>query len=229
VRALLAVPLVREEWIIGGLVVRRREPGEFSPALVDRLGAFAGPSALTIQNARLFREIQEKGQQLEVASETGGGSTFTMRLPAVVVDLRAEAPPVATPEAAPADACTVLVIDDENEINRDMLSRRLMKRGYEVVMALDGQQGVDLAHAEAPAPILIDMSLPVLYGWEATRQLKSAPATRGIPIIALTAHAMSGDRDKALEACADDFDTKAMDPALLPEKMETLLSRAAGS
>jgi CheY-like chemotaxis protein len=110
-------------------------------------------------------------------------------------------------------------------MHRDMLSRRLQKRGYEVVIALDGQQGVDLARAEAPALILMDMSLPVLDGWEATRQLKSAPATRGIPIIALTAHAMSGDRDKALEAGADDFDTKPVDLARLLEKIEGLLGK----
>lgn len=118
----------------------------------------------------------------------------------------------------------ILLLED-NEMHRDMLSRRLQKRGYEVVIALDGQQGVDLARAEAPALILMDMSLPVLDGWEATRQLKSAPATRGIPIIALTAHAMSGDRDKALEAGADDFDTKPVDLARLLEKIEGLLGK----
>jgi CheY-like chemotaxis protein len=118
----------------------------------------------------------------------------------------------------------ILLVED-NEMNRDMLSRRLEKRGYEVVIAVDGQQGVARAQSEAPALILMDMSLPVLDGWEAARQLKSAPATRAIPIIALTAHAMSGDREKAMEAGADDFDTKPVDLARLLEKIEALLAR----
>ncbi len=120
----------------------------------------------------------------------------------------------------------ILLIED-NEMNRDMLSRRLEKRGYEVVIAVDGQQGVTLAHAEAPALIVMDMSLPVLDGWEATRQLKAAPATRAIPIIALTAHAMAGDRERAQEAGADDFDTKPVELPRLLEKIEALLARRA--
>ncbi len=118
----------------------------------------------------------------------------------------------------------ILLVED-NEMNRDMLSRRLQKRGYEVVIAVDGQQGVTLAHAEAPALIVMDMSLPVLDGWEATRQLKAAPATRAIPIIALTAHAMAGDRERAQEAGADDFDTKPVELPRLLEKIEALLAR----
>ena len=120
----------------------------------------------------------------------------------------------------------ILLVED-NEMNRDMLSRRLQKRGYEVVIAVDGQQGVALAQAEAPALIVMDMSLPVLDGWEATRQLKAAPATRAIPIIALTAHAMAGDRERAQEAGADDFDTKPVELPRLLEKIEALLSRRA--
>jgi CheY-like chemotaxis protein len=120
----------------------------------------------------------------------------------------------------------ILLVED-NEMNRDMLSRRLQKRGYEVVIAVDGQQGVALAQAEAPALIVMDMSLPVLDGWEATRQLKSAPATRAIPIIALTAHAMAGDRERAQEAGADDFDTKPVELPRLLEKIEALLARRA--
>ncbi len=120
----------------------------------------------------------------------------------------------------------ILLVED-NEMNRDMLSRRLQKRGYEVVIAVDGQQGVALAHAEAPALIVMDMSLPVLDGWEATRQLKSAPATRTIPIIALTAHAMAGDQERAREAGADDFDTKPVELPRLLEKIEALLARRA--
>lgn len=120
----------------------------------------------------------------------------------------------------------ILLVED-NEMNRDMLSRRLAKRGYEVVIAVDGQQGVALAQSEAPTLILMDMSLPILDGWEATRQLKSTPGTRAIPIIALTAHAMSGDREKAMEAGADDFDTKPVDLGRLLEKIEALLARRA--
>ncbi len=118
----------------------------------------------------------------------------------------------------------ILLVED-NEMNRDMLSRRLQKRGYEVVIAVDGQQGVALVHVEAPDLIVMDMSLPVLDGWEATRQMKAAPATRAIPIIALTAHAMAGDRERAQEAGADDFDTKPVELPRLLEKIETLLNR----
>ena len=117
----------------------------------------------------------------------------------------------------------ILLVED-NEMNRDMLSRRLQKRGYEVVIAVDGQQGVALAQTETPALIVMDMSLPVLDGWEATRQLKAAPATRGIPLIALTAHAMAGDRERAQEAGADDFDTKPVELPRLLEKIEVLLA-----
>ena len=122
----------------------------------------------------------------------------------------------------------ILLVED-NEMNRDMLSRRLERRGYEVVIAVDGQDGVTKAQAEAPALILMDMSLPVLDGWEASRQLKAAPATGGIPIIALTAHAMSGDREKALAVGCDDFDTKPIELDRLLAKIEALLSRGAGA
>lgn len=118
----------------------------------------------------------------------------------------------------------ILLVED-NEMNRDMLSRRLQKRGYEVVIAVDGQQGVTMAQAEAPALILMDMSLPVIDGWEASRQLKTTPATRSIPIIALTAHALSGEREKALTVGCDDFDTKPIELPRLLEKIEALLAR----
>ena len=117
----------------------------------------------------------------------------------------------------------ILLVED-NEMNRDMLSRRLQRRGYEVVMAVEGGQAVAMAQSEAPDLILMDMSLPVLDGWEATRQIKAA-ATKPIPIIALTAHAMSGDREKAMEAGCDDYDTKPIELPRLLGKMEALLNR----
>ena len=116
----------------------------------------------------------------------------------------------------------ILLIED-NEMNRDMLSRRLARKGYTVVMAVDGQQGVDMALSEAPALILMDMSLPVMDGWEATRRIKADERTRHIPIIALTAHAMEGDEEKAKEAGCDDYDTKPIEFPRLLEKMELLL------
>ena len=118
----------------------------------------------------------------------------------------------------------ILLVED-NEMNRDMLSRRLVRRGYEVIIAIDGEQGVAMATSESPALILMDMSLPVLDGWEATRAIKASPATRAIPVIALTAHAMAGDRDKALGAGADDFDTKPIELERLLGKIEALLAR----
>ena len=118
----------------------------------------------------------------------------------------------------------ILLVED-NEMNRDMLSRRLVKRGYEVVIAVEGEQGVALARSSAPDLVLMDMSLPVLDGWEATRRLKSDPATRDIPIIALTAHAMAGDREKASAAGCDDFDTKPVELPRLLSKIEGLLQK----
>jgi two-component system, cell cycle response regulator DivK len=117
----------------------------------------------------------------------------------------------------------ILVVED-NEMNRDMLTRRLERRGYEVAVAADGGQGLALARSGAPDLILMDMSLPVLDGWEATRQLKAAPETRAIPIIALTAHAMSVDRDRALEAGCDDYDTKPVELPRLLEKIQALVT-----
>ena len=120
----------------------------------------------------------------------------------------------------------ILLVED-NEMNRDMLSRRLIRRGYEVVIATDGQQGVDLAGSAAPDLILMDMSLPVIDGWEATRRIRANDATRRIPVIALTAHAMAGDREKAIEAGCDDYDTKPVEISRLLGKMAALLSPAA--
>jgi two-component system cell cycle response regulator DivK len=116
----------------------------------------------------------------------------------------------------------ILLVED-NEMNRDMLSRRLTKRGYDVTMAVDGQEGVDSAMAQQPDLILLDMSLPVLDGWTAARMLKADPATAAIPIIALTAHALAGDREKALEAGCDDYDMKPVDLARLIEKIQAQL------
>jgi two-component system cell cycle response regulator DivK len=117
----------------------------------------------------------------------------------------------------------ILLVED-NEMNRDMLSRRLMRKGYEVVLAVDGESGVNMAQTLVPDLILMDMSLPILDGWEATRRIKVDETTRHIPVIALTAHAMSSDRDKALEAGCDDYDTKPVDLTRLIEKIETLLA-----
>ena len=116
----------------------------------------------------------------------------------------------------------ILLVED-NEMNRDMLSRRLARKEYEVLVAVDGKEGVEMAGSEAPDLILMDMSLPVMDGWEATRQLKASPETKAIPIIALTAHAMSGDREKAMEAGCDDYDTKPIELPRLLAKMEDLL------
>jgi len=121
----------------------------------------------------------------------------------------------------------ILLVED-NEMNRDMLSRRLIRKGYDVVMAEDGQEGVDLAGSAAPDLILMDLSLPIIDGWEATRRLKAADATRAIPVIALTAHAMVGSQEQALAAGCDDFDTKPVDLPRLLGKIEALLQRVAG-
>jgi CheY-like chemotaxis protein len=119
----------------------------------------------------------------------------------------------------------ILLVED-NEMNRDMLSRRLIRKGFEVVMAIDGEQALALAQRELPDLILMDMSLPVIDGWEATRRVKAAEATSNIPIIALTAHAMSGDREKTLNAGCDDYDTKPIDMPRLLEKIDALLRRS---
>ena len=121
----------------------------------------------------------------------------------------------------------ILLVED-NEMNRDMLSRRLTRRGHEVTLAVDGQQAVEMATADKPELILMDMSLPIIDGWEATRQIKGNEGTSGIPIIALTAHAMQGDREKAMEAGCDDYDTKPVELKRLLEKIETLLPGAEG-
>lgn len=118
----------------------------------------------------------------------------------------------------------ILLVED-NELNRDMLTRRLARRGFEVVVAVDGEEGVRMAKTEGPDLILMDMSLPVLDGWGATRQIKAEPATQSIPLIALTAHAMTGDREKALEAGCDDYDTKPIDLPKLLDKMSRLLNQ----
>ena len=117
----------------------------------------------------------------------------------------------------------ILLVED-NEMNGDMLSRRLERKGYQVVLAVDGADGVDKAHDQEPDLILMDMSLPVLDGWEATRRIKAHASTAHIPIIALTAHAMSSDRDKALEAGCDDYDTKPVELPRLLDKIQTLLN-----
>jgi CheY-like chemotaxis protein len=120
---------------------------------------------------------------------------------------------------------TILLVED-NELNRDMLSRRLQRRGFEVSIATDGEQAVSAATTQSPQLILMDMSLPVMDGWEATRRLKAQAATQAIPVIALTAHAMSGDRERAIAAGCDDFDTKPVDLDRLLGKIQALLQAA---
>jgi two-component system cell cycle response regulator DivK len=117
----------------------------------------------------------------------------------------------------------ILLVED-NEMNRDMLSRRLLRNNFEVVMAVNGQEGVDMAKSEKPDLILMDMSLPVMDGWEATRRIKANPGTSRIPVIALTAHAMASDRDMAIEAGCDDYDSKPVDLSQLVRKIEQLLT-----
>jgi two-component system, cell cycle response regulator DivK len=123
---------------------------------------------------------------------------------------------------------TLLIVED-NEMNRDMLSRRLQRRGYDILIATDGAEGLAAARERSPDLVLMDMSLPVIDGWEATRRLKSEEATRRIPIIALTAHAMSGDRQRAVDAGCDDFDTKPIELERLLEKIEQCLGQAGKS
>jgi len=120
----------------------------------------------------------------------------------------------------------ILLVED-NEMNRDMLSRRLKRNGFEVVIATDGQQGVEMAVSEAPDLILMDMSLPVIDGWEAARRVRENEATRKIPVIALTAHAMAGDREKAIEAGCDDYDTKPVEITRLLGKIAALIESGA--
>jgi len=118
----------------------------------------------------------------------------------------------------------ILYVEDD-EMNRDMLSRRLERKGYQVVLAVNGEQGVAMSQSEAPDIILMDLSLPVLDGWEATRRIKGDPQTRAIPVIALTAHAMVGDMEKALAAGCDDYDSKPIEFPRLLSKIEALLDR----
>jgi CheY-like chemotaxis protein len=121
-----------------------------------------------------------------------------------------------------------LLLVEDNEMNRDMLSRRLQRRGYEVIIAVDGVEGLEMALNESPDLILMDMSLPLLDGWEATRRLKSMPETSSIPVLALTAHAISGDREKALDTGCDDYDTKPIEFQRLLEKIQKLLKAMPG-
>jgi CheY-like chemotaxis protein len=118
----------------------------------------------------------------------------------------------------------ILLVED-NELNRDMLSRRLVRHGYDVLVAYDGASGVEMTGTELPDLVLMDMSLPVLDGWEAAQRLKANPDTRAIPVIALTAHAMTADRERALAAGCDDYDTKPIELPRLLEKMQRLLAR----
>ncbi len=120
----------------------------------------------------------------------------------------------------------ILLVED-NEMNRDMLSRRLQRKGYDVVIAVDGEQGVSMASSERPDLILMDMSLPILDGWEATRKIKATPESQAVPVIALTAHAMAGDQERCVAAGCDDYDTKPVDFQRLVEKIRRLLDDGA--
>lgn len=122
-------------------------------------------------------------------------------------------------------ATKILIIED-NELNRDMLSRRLQRYGYEIILAVDGQEGINVTQEKLPDLILMDMSLPILDGWEVTKILKKDPKTKHIPVIALTAHAMIGDKEKALDAGCDDYDTKPVDMPRLLEKIKALLEKS---
>jgi len=124
---------------------------------------------------------------------------------------------------------TKILLVEDNEMNRDMLSRRLIRRGFEVILAVDGAESIAAANSGKPDLILMDMSLPVMDGWEATRRLKAAPETRAIPILGLTAHSMASDRERVLEAGCEDYDTKPVDLPRLLEKIEALLARARGA
>lgn len=130
---------------------------------------------------------------------------------------------MASPDPRPEDdRVTRILLVEDDEMNRDMLSRRLVKRGYDVTIAVDGQEGVQRARSDRPDVILMDMSLPVMNGWSATQELKGDEETQDIPIIALTAHAMAGDQEKALAAGCDDFDTKPVELSRLLDKIEAL-------
>ena len=118
----------------------------------------------------------------------------------------------------------ILLVED-NEMNRDMLSRRLVRKKFEVVIAVDGVEGVEISISEAPNIIIMDMSLPELDGWEATRRIKANPQTKSIPVIAMTAHAMTGDREKCLQAGCDDYDTKPVELSRLLDKIKNLISK----
>src|SRR5262249_26060669 len=159
-----------------------------------------------------------------IRNSTGPPDRMTAKLLSFIVIFPRRRCPVHHEGAMPR----ILLVED-NEMNRDMLSRRLQRKGYEIVLALDGVQGVEMARTQSPDLILMDMSLPVLDGWEATKQLKSDEATRGIPVIALTAHAMAGDEQKALAAGCDDYDTKPVELQRLLGKIEALLARKAKS
>jgi two-component system cell cycle response regulator DivK len=127
--------------------------------------------------------------------------------------------------APSGSAMPKLLLVEDNEMNRDMLSRRLKRKGFDILIAVDGREGVEIAQGQSPDLVLLDMSLPVMDGWEAARVMKADETTRGIPIIALTAHAMSGDREKAIEAGCDEYDTKPVELPRLLEKIQTLLAK----
>jgi CheY-like chemotaxis protein len=193
--------------------------------------------ALKLQVKELRIEIDQNKRARQVAEITQ--SDYFLELQAEIENLQlnvddepvSEAVSELVSEPAPEPVRTVpmVLLVEDNEDNRDMLSRRLQRSGYEVAIAVDGAEGVSKTASEKPDIVLMDMSLPVIDGWEATQQLKANPQTRSIPVIALTAHAMSGDREKALSAGCDEYDTKPINLSRLLGKIETLLEKAKSS
>ncbi len=197
------------------------------------------PEIALCANCRSHRQGSERGGKAASVGPHGAGSrqggdlqhrpyrSHTPLLAAVNGGDEPLDPGLMAGNIAHGDVMTKILLVEDNEMNRDMLSRRLVRKGYEVVMALDGQQAVDAVKSQAPDLILMDMSLPVIDGWEVTRRIKAAPDTQAIPVIALTAHAMASDREKSLQAGCDDYDTKPIDFPRLLEKIAALLNRGA--
>ena len=220
-----------------------RAPAEIAAVSLDHvepvLGAIARPAA-RLRDAKGALVFRVEGDHYRLVAQHGVVRAIATPLDPRPINRRSAAGcaildkrtihvrdlAVAARTRSPESAPQLLLVED-NEMNRDMLSRRLQRRGYEVLTAVDGESGLALTKSETPALVLMDMSLPGIDGWEVTRQLKADPATRTIPVIALTAHAMAGDREQALATGCDDFDIKPIDLDRLLGKIETLLGGKA--